>query len=635
MREYLFELRKKANKSQAEIDKIFIEKYNLKIGYSSIELGVNWKDLSGDRAIILAGVLETTPEYIISCDKKYGGYVGKHHMLCIDNPHNVRNGRNFKYDAPLSKEEQSLAIEYYPYAQKIIGKLRNQEYYCFLGNVMTYEDFYDVGIIAFLRCIKKLSIKRIEDDSFMSDLEEPDFFYRHCFAKAIKAAYYKYIRAELTLRRKDYHSADILDATIQNKDGDGSEKYNFVPSKDTPIPIISESSWTLDVLYRYLNGQQIIACKLLISGWTPPEIVKGKYATKRDIGIIRFYLLQFKQYGKIIWRTEIFKSDAPNVHYDFTTNKWVVGVMYKAKKYCLGEYPDLNIALDLHNLLHLHLNKGDFLQWYEDHMRPNVYTTKAFTYPLPDNPETENIEIIEPIKKFRGGTKIVHATKDNPKGITYSKSRKTYTACLGEAFHLGCYKTFDEALNARNTAEVHYFAGDIDQWYSEFKSKKAKEKIKYTRLDKRNRNGKTFYAVTRNYQRKHTHLGQYSYEDALLVKSLADKHIDDGDFDEWAKVFYEDYKNKLKVKQAANLQKVRDKIKYTSSYIAVYVICKYTPENYILLCFDANGAEHTIGKTVDVEEAYKTMDLANEHIEAGDFDVWLADYKNIKTEVSQ
>lgn len=29
------------------------------------------------------------------------------------------------------------------------------------------------------------------------------------------------------------------------------------------------------------------------------------------------------------------------------------------------------------------------------------------------------------------------------------------------------------------------------------------------------------------------------------------------------------------------------------------------------------------------------MDLANEHIEAGDFDVWLADYKNIKTEVSQ
>lgn len=46
----------------------------------------------------------------------------------------------------------------------------------------------------------------------------------------------------------------------------------------------------------------------------------------------------------------------------------------------------------------------------------------------------------------------------------------------------------------------------------------------------------------------------------------------------------------------------------------------------------SQGSEHTIGETTDVEEAYKTMDLANEHIEAGDFDVWLADYKNIKTE---
>lgn len=47
---------------------------------------------------------------------------------------------------------------------------------------------------------------------------------------------------------------------------------------------------------------------------------------------------------------------------------------------------------------------------------------------------------------------------------------------------------------------------------------------------------------------------------------------------------------------------------------------------------DTKGSEHIIGETANVEEAYKTMDLANEHIEAGDFDVWFADYKNIKME---
>lgn len=626
MREYLFELRKKVNKSQAEIDKILAEKYNLKIGYSAVELGVNWKTLSGERAKILADVLETTPDYIMQCDEKYGGYVGKHFREGHFNEHKVRGNRRIEYDAPLTKDEKLFAEQYIPYAEKIIDILRCNEYRWFLGNRMSYEDFYDIGMIAFLRAVKELSVKKIEQADFMNTLDNPDFFYRHKFSRAIKGAYYKYIRAELTLQRRDFHSAMALDSTISNKDGAESEQYAWVPSKDTPIPILAESSWNLDALYKYLNDRQIIACKLLIADWTVPEIVKGGYATKRDIGVIRFYLRQFKDFGKVFWETEDYKSDATNVHYNFITNKWVVKAMFELKSYSLGAYSDINVALDLHSILHTHLQKGDFLQWYEHHMRPNAYTSIAFTYPLPDEPEIEDIEISKELPKRRGGVEIVHATKDNYKGV--SKNRNLYEAFLGR-YKLGSYKTFEEALAIRQLAEVHYHSGDLDAWYAEFKMQKAKEKITYTRLDKHDKNGKISYAVIRTYQKKNTNLGRFSYEEAMQVKAMADNHIDAGDFEEWSQKFHADYMDRVNAERRSNLQKMRKTSKFASSYAAVYVICKYVSSKYILLCYDTCGSEHLVCETTDVEEAYKTMDLANEHIEAGDFNAWFADYKNI------
>lgn len=634
MREYLFELRKKANKTQMEINKIFSEKYNCKVPYSLIETGTYWKELSGRRAEMLADALEVSSDYILDCEKKYGGFVGIHHLSNIDNPHRIRNARRNDYDEPLSKEEQQLAIEYYPYAEKIINICRNKYYKPHTKSFMTYEDFYDIGILAYLRSIKKLSVKHVENADFMSNIEEPDYYYRHWFSDAIKKSYISYIRAEKTLRRKNFYNSMMLDSTKQDKEGNEIEQYNFVPSKDLPISLVAESSWSLDRLYKYLTNEQIFACKLLIAEWTIPEVIKGGYATKRDIGVIRLYLTQLKKYGKILWVLEKFRSDAPNVHYDLRHNRWVVNIAYKAKNYYLGEYSDLNTALDLHTLLHFHMQKGDFLQWFESHLKPHTNGSMAFTYPLSYESEVDALDIIDTphiISKRRGGTEFVHATRESPKGITFQKKRNTYAVYLG-SYGFGTYKTFDEAFEIRQLAEAHYHAGDFDLWYADFTAKRKKKHLPYTRLDKRCRNGKVSYTVARGYQYKTITLGTYSYEEALRVKSLADSHIDAGDFDEWSKKFYDDYLAESKVKKYSAMSKSSKKTKPFFPYAAVYVICKYVSPNYILLCYDTKGSEHTIGEMADVEEAYKTMDLANEHIEAGDFDVWLADYKNIKTE---
>ncbi len=474
MREYLFELRKKANLSQAEIDVLLHDKYNLKLRYSQIELGTVWKDLSGSRAPILAEILGTTPEYLLRCEAKEGGYVGKNFRMGHGVSHMVRNGQRLEYDEPLTDDEKELAGKYIPYTEKIIDILMHNEYRNILGNIMSCEDFYDIGMIAFLRAVKSLMVKKEEDKEFMETLEEPDYFYRYHFSKAIKGAYSKYIRAELTLTRKKYHSAFSLDMPIGENGESDTEQYNFVSSKDLPIPITAESTWTLDTLYKYLSNKQICACRMLIAGWTVPEIVKGKYASKRDIGIIRFYLLQFKQYGSILWKEESYKSDAMNVSYHFETNKWKVHLMYEHTAYSLGSYKDLNIALDVQSAAHFHLAKGDFLQWYKANQAPNVYTNVAFTYLLPGD-EKELAKITQSsfqktIEKRRGGLEISLASKENPVGVVFNRRRGTYDPSIS-GHKLGTYKNFEDALAIRQQAEAHVQAGDFDSWFADFKEK--------------------------------------------------------------------------------------------------------------------------------------------------------------------
>lgn len=117
MREYLLELRKKANKTQKAVTEV-LYKYGVHLCYSHIERGLLWKDLSGNRADILAEALETTPEYLLKCEAEYGGYVGDNYRVPADKPNFLISEQRREYDEPLTAEEKVFAQEYIPFAEK-------------------------------------------------------------------------------------------------------------------------------------------------------------------------------------------------------------------------------------------------------------------------------------------------------------------------------------------------------------------------------------------------------------------------------------------------------------------------------------------------------------------------------------
>lgn len=627
MREYLFELRKKANKTQKEISRYIFEKYDVKTDYMNVELGRTWKDLAGDRSVILAAALNTTPEYILKCEAEQGGYTGRYSPVSgYDNPHKVKRGRRTEYDEPFTDEEKVLIEEYLPYVNKVISRLKYGRYKSCLGVFMTADDFYDIGVLAFLRTVKSLTVQKCEDPEYFNTIEELVPFYRFNFSRSIKHAYTQYVSKALTSRRKASINALALDAEVRDCETD-EDFYNFIPNRDLPIPIVVESSWTLDKLYSYLNKKQIRVCKMLISGWTTGEIIKYEYASQRDIGIIRFYLDQFKKYGKILWRAEDYKIDTPNIHFSFVSQCWKFLIWYKQKAYSMGLYKDLNDALDLQLIAHSHIIAGDFIQWHKAHLTLNSANVMVFTYPLPYDKDVDFSSLPSLSEKPKFERKITRATKENPIGIFAKGKSGAYTVVFGSKYISSC-KTFDEALNLRHIVEDHYIAGDLDSWCADFKAQKEKEnaaKPTYARMEKTMSNGSVKYIIRGSYHGKAYSLGTYSYEEAVKVKGLADNHIDAGDFTEWAIPFYELHKAENRLRQSKRMRKAVG----TTPYEAAFVICKYLIGMYRLLCYDTCGSEHLVCETTDVEEAYKTMDLANEHIEAGDFNAWFADYKNI------
>lgn len=106
VREYLFELRKKLNKTQSDIDSEIMKKYGKKVYYGIVEAGKMWKEISEEKANILADVLHTTPKYILQCEKTRGGFEGKHFRVGRKNAHSVR--RVDDYSKPFTKEEKNL-----------------------------------------------------------------------------------------------------------------------------------------------------------------------------------------------------------------------------------------------------------------------------------------------------------------------------------------------------------------------------------------------------------------------------------------------------------------------------------------------------------------------------------------------
>lgn len=157
--------------------------------------------------------------------------------------------------------------------------------------------------------------------------------------------------------------------------------------------------------------------------------------------------------------------------------------------------------------------------------------------------------------------------------------------------------------------------------YSELCNKIANQKktrgVRYIKRDK------TYQAKFRSY-----YLGRTkTLEEGIALRESAEEAWNSGNFEEW----YGDLRQKRILEANTNSKFIgREKQKIQWSYA---IVDFFALENncYRVICYDAMDSAHLILATQDIDIAYEVMDLANSHIEAGDYDVWLEKFISEKT----
>lgn len=108
-------------------------------------------------------------------------------------------------------------------------------------------------------------------------------------------------------------------------------------------------------------------------------------------------------------------------------------------------------------------------------------------------------------------------------------------------------------------------------------------------------------------------------EDGITLRESAEEAWNSGVFQEW----YEALRKK-RILEANTNSKFIGKEKQKNQWMYA-IVDFFALENncYRVNCYDTKGAVHQILATPDIDNAYEVMDLANSHIETGDYDAWL------------
>lgn len=192
-------------------------------------------------------------------------------------------------------------------------------------------------------------------------------------------------------------------------------------------------------------------------------------------------------------------------------------------------------------------------------------------------------------------------TEKKRKGVAYNKAKDYWVASIyskGQNYHLGSYKEFDAAVSIREQAESHLKAGDLPEWYAEFRKQNIKsEPSSHPGVFKSE--GK--WAAAIYFQNKSYHLGLYAdVEDAIKIREKAERYKESGDFLEW----FEKWKT-------TKPKKIREPKERT--YKAEI---SYNKSKYLLGIFDTRF------------EASKTVEEAKKHLDS-DFLRWYKENINI------
>ena len=108
--------------------------------------------------------------------------------------------------------------------------------------------------------------------------------------------------------------------------------------------------------------------------------------------------------------------------------------------------------------------------------------------------------------------------------------------------------------------------------------------------------------------------------EAEKIQAIANEHINAGDFEEWRTQY-----------RASRVPKTKQRTVQWS-----YAMVDFTASDddcYRVVCYDECDSACVILSTQDVDRAYDVMNLANEHIEQGDYDVWFDEYKRKEADI--
>ena len=261
------------------------------------------------------------------------------------------------------------------------------------------------------------------------------------------------------------------------------------------------------------------------------------------------------------------------------------------KTYTIGYRKDRKDAEKILKLANEHIKAGDIFEWMDEFKAE----------------QRENRSITPAHLRESCGNYVV---------TRYRQGKETY---------IFASKNKAEAEKALILANEHIQAGDFEEWIEKYKAERKSE-ISDTAADTPARMHKSagFYKVSRYQRGKEYYIAAFkNKEDAEKVLALANAHIQAGDFEEWREQYRAERRPRMPQEKPRKVQWNYAMVDFAAS----------ADNCYRVVCYDECDSTCIILATQDVDEAYNVMNLANEHIEIGDYDAWFDEYKSRKDDI--
>lgn len=261
------------------------------------------------------------------------------------------------------------------------------------------------------------------------------------------------------------------------------------------------------------------------------------------------------------------------------------------KSYNIANRKDKKEAEKILALANEHIQSGDIFEWM-----------KAF-------------------KEEQRENRSITPARMRKQGALFSVSRYY----RGKNLYIASFRDKGTAEKILALANEHIQAGDFDKWLSEYKAERKTEITDaaantFARIHR----SSGLYKVTRYQRGTEYYIASFADKaEAEKIQAVANEHINAGDFEEW--------RTQYRASRSYGSPKTTQNTVQWS-----YAMVDFAASDdgcYRVVCYDECDSTCVILSTQDVDRAYDIMNLANEHIEQGDYDAWFDEYKRKEADI--